>query len=316
MCRIRYFVLGFLLTGSFATNSRAEVTEKEGSWKYCVERTTTVRDNVANKKEVHIDRAFVYYGAGAKQAGGQIKSVPQVVYVDEDGDRLAKAIYYESAIVPHDSKKLGLFSMLPGDPGSEPNLPGPADILPKSFSILPLSPEAGLRKGLSWSSTLYVFYGETADFPFPATIKHELRRYEQKKGRRCAVINYTIAGRLKMADHPEWFTQEELHTNRGELSLQGGGTAYFDLAEGIIVEKEQTISWTNRGEKLARLEDGSIGWTPTADKGRTVAISVSLIPERGPKSRLVVYLLIIGGAGIVIAVLVLLRKKKASTRGA
>ena len=70
MCRIRYFVLGFLLTGSFATNSRAEVTEKEGSWKYLVERTTTVRDNVANKKEVHIDRVFVYYGAGAKQAGG------------------------------------------------------------------------------------------------------------------------------------------------------------------------------------------------------------------------------------------------------
>ena len=100
MCRIRYFVLGFLLTGSFATNSRAEATEKEGSWKYLVERTTTQRDNLTNKEKVYIDRAFVFFGAGAKQAGGQIKSVPQVVYVDEDGDRLAKAVYYESAIVP------------------------------------------------------------------------------------------------------------------------------------------------------------------------------------------------------------------------
>ncbi|MHC4658563.1 MAG: hypothetical protein ACYS83_05215, partial [Planctomycetota bacterium] len=147
MWSVRYLVLVFLLAGSFATN-----TEKEASWKYLVERTIKKKDHITGKKEVHTDRAFVYYGAGAKQAGGQIKSVPQVVYVDEDGNRLAKAVYYESAIVPHDSKKLGLFSMLPGDPGSEPNLPGPAHILPKSFSILPLSPEAGLRKGLNWSS--------------------------------------------------------------------------------------------------------------------------------------------------------------------
>ncbi|MHC4482394.1 MAG: hypothetical protein ACYSW4_02475 [Planctomycetota bacterium] len=332
MGNIKYHVLCFMLVASLATNSQAEVIEKESSWKYLVERTTTKWDKLTDKKEIHVDQAFVYYGAGAKQAGGQIKTVPQVVYVDANHKPLRKAVYYESAIVPHDSKKPGLFSMLPGDPGSDPNFPIRADILPKSFSILPLSPEAGLRKGLNWSSTLYLFYGESADFPFPATISHEVIGYERKKQRRCAVIEYKIVGGFKMANHPEWFTQEELREYRGGIGVKGGGMAYFDPVEGIIVEKEQTVSWTHFGEKLERLKDGKIGWVPTVDEEETVTIKVSLQPQEGEAvgteseaeepslppgtgHPLLSYLLIAAVIGIAIVGIILLLRKKAQSTG-
>lgn len=285
MLRIKYFILGFLLAGSFPTNLWGESTVRVGSWKYLVKRTTIKQDNLANKTEKHVDRAFVFYGAGAKHAGGQIKTVPQVVYVDEELKPFPKAVYFESAIVPLNPKKLGLirklpeYLKLPEDLGSRPDSPVPGDTLPKSFSILPLKPEAELKSGLSWSRTWYVFYGVTPDFPFPVTIEHEVKGYEQKKGRRCALIEYTIAGDLKMADHPEWFTEEELREARAEFSLKGSGTAYFDPADGIIVEKEQAISWTRFGEKLWRFEDGKVGWKPTVDDKKSVRIRVSLQPD-------------------------------------
>lgn len=323
MLRIKYFILGFLLVGSFTNNGCSKVTEEKASWKYLVERTTTLQDNLANKKDVHIDRAFVYYGAGAKQAGGQMKEVPQVVYIDEDKNRFPRAVYYASAFEVLDSKKLTLTGKLRDDIGSDSDLPLQAGILVVDFSILPLKPKDELKKGLSWSSTLYLFYGMTPDFPFRVTIEHEVKGYEQKKGRRCALIEYTIAGDLKMSDHPEWFTEEELHENKSGFGLKGGGIAYFDPEEEIIVEKDQTISWTRFGEKLWRFEDGKVGWKPTVDEKTTVTISVSLIPEEQTTSSLPegtdlpvkTYVLILSAAGIVIAGLILLLKKKAGSRG-
>lgn len=334
MKNIKYLVLGFLMVVSFVNNvySRNEpensqekaetaeptppVEEKGLKWKYFVERTATLRDSLADKTEVHIDRAFIHYGAGAKQAGGQKRGVPQVVYVDENRERLPMAIHYESAFQPLDSKKFALTGNLPEDIGSDPDLPLQVGILVVDFSLLPLEPEAELKEGLGWSSIWYVFYGLTPDFPFPITIEHKVKSYEQKKGRRCAVIEYTIVGDLKMADHPEWFTEEELREGRGHFALKGNGTAYFDPAEGIIVEKEQTISWTRFGEKLWRFEDGKVGWKPTVDDEKLVRIQVSLQSEKGTPAGLpvAVYVLIVAAVGIVIAGLILLVKKKAISR--
>jgi hypothetical protein len=317
MCRIRYYVLGFVVGGSLSSNLWAGVGERLESWKYFVERRTTVEDKVGKKSEVHIDRAFVHYGSGAKQAGGQIKSVPQVVYVDEDGNRLAEAVYYGSAIVPADSEELGLLSRSPGDPGSDPNLPGPIEILPTSFSVLPVSAEEEVRKGLSWNSTLHVFYGESADFPFPVRINHEVKRYKRKQGRKCAEIKYTIAGGLNMADHPEWFTQEELRENRGEISVKGNGTAYYEPVEGIVVEKEQTISLRIFGEKLRQLDDGSVGWVSVQDEEKTVKILVSLETEEGAGGLLLAgtYIVIAGVVGVFVLAFVLLRKRQTGRPG-
>lgn len=307
MLRVRYFILGFLLVGSFSTNLWGESTERAGSWKYLVKRTRTERDNLAkkDKERVFVDKAFVNFGVGPAYETGRIQTFGLEKFT------MARKI------------PRGLASDIPGDVGSEPNLPLPVQLFGSAFNGFPLKPEEELERGLRWRSTLYAFYGVTPDFPFPVTIWHEVKGYEQKKSRRCAVIEYTIAGDLKTSDHPEWFTEEQRQKFREEYYLKGIGTAYFDPAEGIIVEKDQTISWTRFGEKLWRFEDGKVGWKPTADKKTTVTISVSLIPEEQPTSSLpedtdlpvVAYVLILSAAGIVIAGLILLLKKKASSRG-
>ena len=297
MCRIRYLLLVALLWlgACFANSALTAVVEKRDSWKYLVERTRTERDNLAkkDKEKVFVDKAFVNFGAGPAYETGHIQTFGLEKFT------MARKI------------PRGLASDIPGDIGSEPNLPLPVQLFGSAFNGFPLKLEEELERGLRWHSTLYAFYGVTPDFPFPVTIWHEVKGYEQKKGRRCALIEYKIAGDLKMSDHPEWFTEEELHKNKSGFGLKGGGIAYFDPVEEIIVEKDQTISWTRFGEKLSRFEDGKVGWKPTVDEKITVTISVSLIPEEGPKSRLLVYLLI--GAGIVIAAVVLLRKTKRST---
>jgi hypothetical protein len=310
MLRKQYFVFGFLLVGCFGSCTRSEVEEEGPSWKYLVERTVIDWDGLTNKKKTHIDRAFVHYGAGAEQAGGQVKEVPQVVYIHADRSVRAKPSYFESPFVPRDSEKLTLSGKFPGNQGLHRDSPLPLPGLPKAFEIFPLKPEAELRKKSRWNCTWYLTIDDyTPEVMFPATISHEVTGYKKKQGRRCAVIEYTISGEFKSVEQPVLLSQ----AYRGEWHLKGNGTAYFDPAEEIIVKKEQTISRTSRSERLERLEYGSIGWVPTEDRERTVTISVSLIPEERPKSRLLVYLLIAGGAGIVVAGVVLVLRRKGSS---
>jgi len=332
MLRIRYFILGFLLIAFSANNAlsdkeardsqtkeeaagSAQPVEKEGpSWKYLVERTITRQDNLANKKKVHIDRAFIYFGAEAKKAGGQRESSPEVVYIDKDENRLPDG--QAPTVYPFNPfrERLSMTSKLPKSYVENPEQPLPVDALYKFIEILPIDPDIRVKPGMNWNREINMCTNYmAAGLWFLSTISHEVKGYERKKGRRCAVIEYTIVGQFKSKDHPERFTEEQRQEFRGEYYLKGSGTAYFDPVEGIIVEKDQTTSWTRFGEKLWRFEDGRIGWKPTADKKTTVTISVSLIPEERPKSRLLVYLLI--GAGIVIAGLILLLKKKAISRG-
>ena len=318
MLSIRYFILGVFLAGSFATNSRAEVTEKAGSWKYLVERTTTEWDKLTEKKQVHIDRAFVHYGAGVEDAGGQKKGIPGVVYIGENGNRLAKAAYYGPPIIPRrDAKKFELLNEIPEGIGSERNRPLPVSIVANNFPILPLKPEGQLKEGLEWSRQVYMCF-VVRKLWFSATINHKMIGYQRKQGRSCMVIEYKLAGELKTAEHPSRFAEEEGRGLRGEYGLKGHGKAYFDAAEETIVEKEQTLSWTRHGERGRRLGDGRVEWVATQDLEESVDILVSLQPQEGGAGGLppAAYVLIIGGAGTGIAAVVLLRKKKASTRGA
>lgn len=248
------------------------VGEKVPRCRYFVEKTTTERDKLTmkEKEKVFIDRALVHYGAGAEQAGGQVKTVPQVVYIDKNQKRLPKAAYYESPLIPRDSEKFVLTEKLPLDIGSDPDFPLPVHGLLGAFDIAPVKPTAELKQGLSWSSTWYVHIGWTTELTFPVTIKHEVKGYEQKKGRKCAVINYTIAGEFKTE------TKRKL---RGEYCLKGNGTAYFDPADGIIVEKEQTVLWTRLGKQLKRCGNGAVGWISQTDEERLVRIRVSLQPD-------------------------------------
>ncbi len=257
----------------------ADTAQSKGSWKYYIERTTTQVDKLLNKTDKHVDRAFVHYGAGAKEAGGQIKTVPQVVYIDANQITLAEAAYYESPIVPASPDKFTFIDKLPDGIGSEPNLPAPSQALPSAFNILPIRPEEKIHKGLAWTVVWYFSVGMGGGPAFPGVISQEVIGYEQKMGRRCALIKYTIAGELKMDEHPELFTEQELREYKAEFILKGTGTVYFDPAEEIIVEKEQTISWKMFSQQLARLDDNSIGFATQKDEEKIVTIRVSLQPE-------------------------------------
>jgi len=292
------------------------VEETGPRWKYFVERKSTERDNLVkkNRERIRVSRAFAHFGAGAKYAGGQIETVPNVVYVDENKEPLPE--HRGPAIVPSDSQKYTLISKWPEDVGFDPDIPMPVLLFFEVF-FLPMGPEEELKKGLTWNRTLNVYYGETDEFTFPVEIKHRMTGYKQKKGRKCAVIKYTIAGKFKAADHPERFTQEQLRHERGELGLKGRGTAYFDEAEGIIVEKSQATSFTVYGGRLVSPRPGEVVWTPIRDQKHSVEIRVSLLPEgytdeeaAEPGLSAVSYVLITGAVGIITAGVILLLRKR------
>jgi len=255
-----------------------ELPEVGPSWKYLVERTITRRELGYKSEKSYVDRAYVHYGAGAKQAGGQIGTAPQVVYVDTQGKRLAKPVVHGPAFTPFDQKKLSLTAELPefGGPGS--GLPLPLAVIATCFDILPTQPHVPLKQGATWSSTIDTFFGypHAETFRFPATIKCHIERYEKRKARDCAKITYTITGEFKSSEHPERFTEEDLREWRYHLALEGEGVAYFDPEAGVIVEKEQTISWTTSAEKLRLTEDGNEHWVPNVDERTSVTICVSL----------------------------------------
>ena len=254
----RYLIWAFMLVGCFASCARSEVEEQGPSWKYLVERTTNKWDGLTKKKKVHIDRAFVHYGAGAEDAGGQRKGIPQVVYIDENGNPLAKAAYYGPPIIPRrDAKKYELLNEIGDGIGSEPNRPLPVSIVANNFPVLPLKPERQLKEGLEWSAEVYMCI-MVLKLWFPVTINHKMIGYQQKHGRRCAAIEYILEGELKTAEQPSRFADEEGRGLRGEYGLKCRGKAYFDPAEEIVVEKEQALLWTRHGEKGRRLGDGRI----------------------------------------------------------
>ena len=261
----------------FLLNIRAwpqDIKEKGASWKYLIERKITLQDNDFKKTEVHIDRAFIYYGKWAEKAGGQVKDVPQVVYIDSNDEPLNQARYFLEPIRPVDPNKFGLAQNIFENIGSKSDLPARSYLIPRDFSSFPFKPKDALREGLNWSRTIYVFYGEifAPELVFPANINHKVRGYEIKNGRNCAVIDYTISGVY------------EFQSGFGKYAIEGSGTAYYDSAEEIIVEKEQTISWTIFAAMLDILNDGTTKKRIQQDNVESVSIKISLQNEKDPGS--------------------------------
>jgi len=252
------------------------VVETGPSWKYMVEVTTTRWDSIRDQNDVFVDRAFVHYGANAKEAGGQNKDIPYIVHVDENNERLKRASGRGSRLQSISIGKLGLCGELPLGAGYDSNFPFPLDTFAISYDILPMEPPVELERGLRWSSVIYFNIGWTTEVVFPITISYEVTDYQQKGNRKCAVIKYTLAGEFKTDEHPERITEERRRELRGEYHVNGNGTAYYDSKAGIVVEKEQAIAWTSFGEKF---EGGTIGWRTTADDGQCVKIRVSLEPQ-------------------------------------
>ena len=238
------------------------------NWKYQVEKTIKNEDKILKKEDTKIDRAIVHFGAAAKQAGGQIKNVPQVVYIDEQGTPLAEPKHYGSTIIPVTEDKFNLILNLPNNYGNEPNLAGPAETLIQSIQILPFMPQEQIKNGISWKRTIYLRLG-MSESVFPAEIQHKVTGYKTIKGKECAVIEYTIEGEYEATD--------ETGRLKGQFSIEGNGTAYYDPNEEIIVDKEQSISWNRFGQRLTRTSNGDIGWETTVDDKKTVTITAELM---------------------------------------
>ncbi len=253
-----------------------EVAKKEGpSWTYSVKRTMATHDRQTDKHDSTTIRARVHYGAGAKLADGQIDAVPQVVYVDAKDQRLNEHSSRQPPLIAMRSEKFGMMDNLPEELGADPNSPVLAHIFSQFLEIPPLKPTQELRKGLNWNRTLYARVG-TSKIVFPVMIEHQVRGFEQHQERRCAVIDYSIGGEVRTEDHPEMIPEHQ----RGELKsvyrMHGDGTVYFDTSEDVLVEKEQSTTWEVLGWRLAKTDDGNIGWATSEDQAMTTNIHVLL----------------------------------------
>jgi len=286
------------------------VKEDRPTWKYLVERTIKSHDHLKEKRTGSRMRAFVYFGPGGKKAGGTVDGEPEVVYIDKKNNRVPDEHEPTTLIHIYFKDKFTLTPKMPWGFGSnKEGHPVLVDGLQSYIEVFPIGPEQEqeMAPGLSWSPTVYFsFWG--LESLFEPTIKHEVKGYKEKRGRRCAVIEYFITGE-KTIEPPDLYKNA-----RFNYSLQGDGTAYFDPVEEIIVSKKQTITWRTQSEKFDQLDDGSIGLVTKHNVEKTVNLSVSLVPEgqRTCRLRVIAYLLVAAGIGLIIAVLVLLRKKASS----
>jgi len=260
-----------------AANKREEV-EVGPAWKYLVTKQIRSFDKLGERDMTEHCRAFVHYGAGAKKAGGQVEGVPEVVHVDENLKPLAGHVSLR--LVAHSPGRLALVAKLPRDMGQDAELPIVLSMFRKEFYIFPVAPDRPFEAGLAWKSTLYV--GPWASgLRCPIEIDHRVVGYAERKGMRCVVIKYGIAGRYRSVDHPQSAPESRRKNLRGEYHLVGKGRAYVDVHEGIVVEKEQTVSLRRLGQKLVWVEKGKTGWAPSCDDGWSIQTTVLLVETKG-----------------------------------
>jgi len=235
-------------------------------WSYFVTRTTVRRDKLQNEEETAVDRAFVGYGAGK----------PQIIYVDEQKQPLRSRNPHPPRFNPFPRDALSIMQQLPEPRGMDC---WPVSFVANSFDMLPLVLPENVEPGATWQQTVDMCFYSHPLLSFAASVEHEVVGYEQKRARKCLAIRYSFTGEFRSDNHPERFTEDERREGRSEYRLKGNGLAYFDPAEGIIVEKEQTVSWTSLVERLRRLENGEVGWVSETDKAESVLITVSLHDE-------------------------------------
>jgi len=223
--------------------------EPPPQWRYYLERTIVRRDRIQETEKTWLDRAFMGYGPAK----------PRVTYVDESRTPMEEPRNVGPPIQPIKAEKLSLRDKLPefGGPGS--GLSWPVNIIAYSFDILPMMPEDELTPKKRWVTKIQMSFEGIPEATFTAAVNHSSNDYEQRKGRRCLKIEYTVSGEYRSADHPDRFSAEQLKEHRVEFSLSGEGVAYYDPEEGILVEKEQTVTWRSVYERLRRVKDGKLG---------------------------------------------------------
>jgi len=259
-----------LIKQAEVSESKRVTPQKEApltpKWIYYVERSAVHKDKLRKEERILVDHVLVKYGAGK----------PQVVYVDEQKRPLERQHSAGQRFQPFPVDKLPRAGRLPtfGGPGS--GMGWPVGIVANCFDILPMIPESGLSADEGWEREIEMCFNAAPRTNVMATIKHNTRGYEEIRGRRCLKIDYTVSGAFKAADHPELFSAEELKEREVEYVLSGNGTAYIDAQTGILVDKEQTLTWSSLYRRLRKLDDRRLGWVSEVDKEESVKVSVSL----------------------------------------
>lgn len=264
-----------------AAANKSEEVEEGPAWKYLVTKQIRTVDRLGKRDTTEVRRSFVHYGAEAKKAGGQLEGRPQVVHVDENLRPLTGHISLPS--FEHSSDRLALVAKLPQDMGQDTELPIDTRMFRGEFYIFPVAPDRPLKAGLVWKSTLYVG-SWISKLRYPIEIAQRVVGYAERKGVKCAVIEYSIAGEFRSVDHPEIVPETRRHKLRGEYHLMGKGKAYVDVNAGIIVEKEQVVSLRRLAQKLGWVEKGKVGWLPSCDDGWSIETAVLLVETKGTDS--------------------------------
>ena len=126
-------------------------------------------------------------------------------------------------------------------------LQGPSsDVSSMLFNLYPIFPDRALKVGESWTQT-----SETpqAEMGVAVESQYTFVRREDRKGYKCAVIDFTISMNIKV-------TGEEAMNIEG--SGTGKGTCYFAYEKGLLVESSAELDLTMAIETPLPIGDGKI----------------------------------------------------------
>jgi hypothetical protein len=126
-------------------------------------------------------------------------------------------------------------------------LQGPSsDVSSMFFSLYPIFPDRELKIGESWTQTSEI---PESQMGVAVESKYTFVRKEDRKGYKCAVIDFTTSMNVKVKG-------EEAMNIEG--SGTGKGTCYFAYKKGLIVESSAELDMTMAIETPLPIGDGKI----------------------------------------------------------
>jgi len=133
-------------------------------------------------------------------------------------------------------------------------------MLQNRLCILPITNGGALNVGAEWYVKLPVAPTMSGKFSMPVSVVHRVTAVKEVRGRRCAAIEYHLQLRLSPLEQPDMFQDFLAGPFFFDYKLEGGGTAWVDLEEGIVVEKTQEFTMTKFAKLRRAPGDGEDAW--------------------------------------------------------
>jgi hypothetical protein len=196
------------------------------------------------------------------------EAAAEVTYVDAD---LRPAEHrHTPPVQPLPQERLGLLGRLPEGAGETPDFPLPLPAILYGFEVLPLTPQDELQAGRKWTSKLHVGIWGLND-AVPVTVEQQAIDFEERFGRRCLVIKYSLSGTIsgRRGDF------------RGGVTLSGEGTVHYDTNDKIVVTKTQKLSVARVGARQEGAPGTAGEWRTTGRAEDVVSLDLSLRSTAG-----------------------------------